>query len=482
MSSSIDTTRQPLNRRAEGALPSAGAQPSTIRFEMQRQCHSNWCWAAVAASVAAFYRRDGKIKQCDIANLELNRSDCCDHPCDANDVDFNVTNVFASPLNRVRCFERLARQRRATPTEVQEELAAARPLCVRTVWRDGGAHFLAIVGFRPDAVDEEQGVLSLDDPFWGPSEYTYARFSENYQLAGGKWTDTYFTKSPSRRAAQVRASAQSGRGQPIRPAKVPTDAVEIVRQTLSKRASASGFGLPMLSKADPEALSIAMPHKVEFLDLADIRGDRIPKQRRPECWRFLVLEERPSGSAEGGGDQATGFHPIAAATAVRAEGGGFEFDGLNEGPFVRATQEAIRRAETLTANDGGPFEVALLVVPALCVVALWLQDLSSEAGDYSGAGDRLIPIEPSQLVRDAVEPLDPALFLEALRRIDAQRVDPDVPAQMTVGSPVSAPSRGAATGGPRRSRRSRKGSRGAGSGCRPWRAPRQARSGRPTAR
>lgn len=165
-----------------------------LEFEMETQCHSNWCWAAVASSVAAYYDREGNIRQCEIANLELERDDCCDHQCGAMDVDFNVTNVFASPLNRVGCFQRLARFKQATPSQVLDELEARRPVCVRTLWPDGGAHFLAIVGCWSDA--EGTPMLTVDDPFWGRSEYSYDRFSDHYQLLGGKWNDTYYTRSP----------------------------------------------------------------------------------------------------------------------------------------------------------------------------------------------------------------------------------------------------------------------------------------------
>ena len=165
-----------------------------IRFRMEPQGHSNWCWAAVAASVAKYYDRGTDREQCEIANLELEREDCC-NPSSANQVDLNIPNVFASPLNRVGCFARLARFQQAMPSEVREELEAGRPVCVRTVWPDGGAHFVAIVGCWSDG--EGTPMLAVDDPFWGRSEYSYDHFSRNYQLLGGKWNDTYYTKSPS---------------------------------------------------------------------------------------------------------------------------------------------------------------------------------------------------------------------------------------------------------------------------------------------
>lgn len=179
-------------------------------------------------------------------------------------------------------------------------------------------------------------------------------------------------------------------------------AFEVVHRTLSSRALASAFSLPSLAKADPQRLSIAMPHRVEFPDLSDMRRDTIPKKKEADCWRFLVLEER---------------EPIAAATALRAEAEGFEFGGLNEGPFVKGTEDAILQAEALAEIREGQFEAVLLVVPGLYVVALWLQDLGSKAAKaHSSESDLLIALPPSNPALDAGEPMPPASFLEALRR------------------------------------------------------------------
>lgn len=190
----IDTTRRPLELSGMETEASRIEDRTMTGFEMEPQCHSNWCWAAVAASVAAYYDQGTYMRQCEIADLELKRKDCCQSRCGAALLDFNVTNVFASPLNRVDCFRRLARFKKATPSEVRQELEAGKPICVRTVWPEGGAHFLTIVGCWYDP--EGTPMLALDDPFWGRSEYSYDRFSKHYQLLGGKWNDTYYTRSP----------------------------------------------------------------------------------------------------------------------------------------------------------------------------------------------------------------------------------------------------------------------------------------------
>jgi len=190
---------------------------------------------------------------------------------------------------------------------------------------------------------------------------------------------------------------------PIKPIDVPETegAFDVVHQALSSRALASAFSLPRLSQADPGRLSIALPHRVEFLGRGDLRGDAIPRKEKADCWRFLVLQERAA---------------VAAATAFR-EGERFAFGDLNEGPFVKGTEDAILRAEAIDAVGQGQFEAALLVVPALYVVALWLQDLSRQAADGNpGKTDLLIALAPSNPALKPTEPMTLASFLAAVRR------------------------------------------------------------------
>lgn len=196
---------------------------------------------------------------------------------------------------------------------------------------------------------------------------------------------------------------------PIKPIDAPDTqgAFEVVQQALTSRALISSFSLPRLSRADPRTLWIALPHRVEFLALGDlrrdgIRRDRVRNDEKADCWRFLVLQER---------------EPIAAATAFRADDGRFAFGDLNEGPFVKATADAIVRAEALAEVREGQFEAALLVVPALYVLALWLQSLPRQSADgRPGEADLLIALRSSNPALDPEEAMAPAPFFEALSR------------------------------------------------------------------
>jgi hypothetical protein len=48
-----------------------------LKLTMQLQHQSNWCWAAVSTSVAHFYDPSSSWTQCEVANAQLGRTDCC---------------------------------------------------------------------------------------------------------------------------------------------------------------------------------------------------------------------------------------------------------------------------------------------------------------------------------------------------------------------------------------------------------------------
>jgi hypothetical protein len=164
-----------------------------LDFEMQAQCHSNWCWAAVAASVSAFFDPDTPFSQCRIASLELHM-DCCTVPCGASNVppEIDVMGTLGSALNRVDCL-RAEIPGQATRAQVEHELIAGRPVCVRLVWSLGSledGHFVAIVGY-----DRKTDMLSVADPKYGDAEVPFEQLRTSYQIEKGQWIKTYYTKN-----------------------------------------------------------------------------------------------------------------------------------------------------------------------------------------------------------------------------------------------------------------------------------------------
>lgn len=159
-----------------------------LNFAMQQQDQTNWCWAAVAASVGRYYHEDTRWTQCGIADGELQRADCCDGQggglC-------NVYGFLPSALYRVGCLKAWDVGKRALLAQLCAEIDGQRPLCARVQWQGGGAHFVAIVGYLEGGQDSD--LIAVEDPFWGPSDIAYDTFCTNYATQRGSWTDTYYT-------------------------------------------------------------------------------------------------------------------------------------------------------------------------------------------------------------------------------------------------------------------------------------------------
>ena len=175
----------------------------------------------------------------------------------------------------------------------------------------------------------------------------------------------------------------------------PSDALtSTVLKHLSGTAQRHAFRTEQLAGAAPDMLSVAAPHPVFNLELADIDGKDLLSRARLSGWRYLVR---------------AGERVIAAAEAVEGAGGASPtFSNTNEGPFVASTARGIELAERLDQVRKGRFRLALLRVPALYVLALWLQDQGTSRSDL------VIPLSPSPRTLTAEVPLSPARFGDLL--------------------------------------------------------------------
>jgi hypothetical protein len=128
-----------------------------LEFIMQDQLHSNWCWAAVTASVAHYYKHRAKPTQCMIVNQEFERDDCCNASGKSPSVTCDVPHVLGAPLYRISCAENLGFEGQMALEDIKREIDRQRPICARVLWTtdDGkrgasGAHFVAIGGYLPE--------------------------------------------------------------------------------------------------------------------------------------------------------------------------------------------------------------------------------------------------------------------------------------------------------------------------------------------
>ena len=185
-----------------GCVPIFDAPPTIesnwylLDFNIQQQQKTNWCWAAVAASVALFYRSSSAVTQCSIANGQLRRHDCCESNGDADD-PCNVYGYLMSSLFRVGHFEKWTARQPASSDQIHEEINQRRPLCARIVWVGGGAHLVTIKGYADKPVEHDKLTvdgLAIADPWWGLSDIDAEDFPRRYSNCG-TCTDNYYTKA-----------------------------------------------------------------------------------------------------------------------------------------------------------------------------------------------------------------------------------------------------------------------------------------------
>jgi len=174
-----------IQRRAANPSLVAGAAPGALDFTIQVQQQSNWCWAAVAASVLDYCAvEDGTpaMTQTAIAGQFLNA------PTD------NTPYPLSTALQFLHHQQGIVGTQMAFVDIVTEIGTRKRPVCCKIDWYDGSdGHYVVIMGCHNDS---EQDVIILDPadakfiPLHGA--YTYKEFQQAY--GSGHWGDTYQTK------------------------------------------------------------------------------------------------------------------------------------------------------------------------------------------------------------------------------------------------------------------------------------------------
>jgi hypothetical protein len=161
-------------------------------ISLQRQLQSEWCWAAITASISRHYDQDSPWCQCKLATrMTRSDKDCCSHP---------YTRDIAHTCNQAQYLEKALRivGRLAAPpvagpltfARIQKEVLAGRPVCVRIAWPESTVgHFTLIYGCRRSKSGSQW--LYVEDPLYGSSTWLYSEFCRNYQYAGGRWSHTY---------------------------------------------------------------------------------------------------------------------------------------------------------------------------------------------------------------------------------------------------------------------------------------------------
>lgn len=186
----------PLPKRFnDWSVPVSGGGDEDVQvltFSMETQQASQWCWAAVAASVARFYDPASPWTQCVLANHELGRTDCCDGefnrgPCDC-------PKKLGPSLARTGNLR--SRDAGTVPAGVlAEEIQEGNPVACRVGWRGGGGHFVVIYGLTAGG-QPAPALVHVADPAEGMGDdpginiMEYDVFCGSY-MGSGVWTHSY---------------------------------------------------------------------------------------------------------------------------------------------------------------------------------------------------------------------------------------------------------------------------------------------------
>jgi hypothetical protein len=160
---------------------------------MESQEQDQWCWAAVGVSIANFLESPNPPQppgvphqQCAVVNQALHQTTCC---IDGSTNECDKDGFLDSALGILGHLRGSVVTGTIPPAEIQQEIAAGRPVGVRIGWYPNGqlGHFVALTGY-----DEDGGPhVHVEDPTNGPNRYAYDLFCTEYNGNTGFWTHTY---------------------------------------------------------------------------------------------------------------------------------------------------------------------------------------------------------------------------------------------------------------------------------------------------
>jgi hypothetical protein len=164
--------------------PPATRASNRLRLTVEPSAQTEWCWAAVSASVARFYSPASPWTQCAIVNQELGQSVCCS---EGSSSACNQPHVLVAALGLVQHHRRDFAGPLAF-ADIVAEIEAGRPVGVCIDWKGGGGHFVTVAGY-----DRNGEMIQVKDPLFGNSQVPLATFPAGYQ-GGGTWSWTYLTR------------------------------------------------------------------------------------------------------------------------------------------------------------------------------------------------------------------------------------------------------------------------------------------------
>lgn len=172
-------------------------------------------------------------------------------------------------------------------------------------------------------------------------------------------------------------------------------------------AAAQFSGVINISQAlHANASEGTLPHQVFTVGLTDLSDRSWVEKARLVGWRYLLQ----------------GQNGVAMAAEVNASSSGDQGVSLNEGPFVEQTADLLADARASQNVEDGDYEFAVLRIPAIYVMALWLKSRNSGDDIFIPMGPTLEELEPGREYRlDEITPILVAAAKDALAFDNAPR-------------------------------------------------------------
>ncbi|UGT43846.1 hypothetical protein LTV02_10850 [Nocardia yamanashiensis] len=186
---------------------------------------------------------------------------------------------------------------------------------------------------------------------------------------------------------------------PLQLPEPPAEVPEKVKGRLHAFADGGKFSTKALKSARKEQLALTTPHEVFTMGLDDLAAGAGLDRAESVGWRYLVSD---------------GNQVIASAETAPAADGSQEVSQFTEGPFVLGTDKAVKVVRKLPQLEKKGYELRLLRIPALYVMALWL---------HSPSDDLLVPLEPSPIGKEG-KPVPTGDFLAELGELARNTVTP----------------------------------------------------------
>ena len=177
----------------------------------------------------------------------------------------------------------------------------------------------------------------------------------------------------------------------------PQESVQVLRSGLAVLTQRGEFSR-VIRRARPEQLNATLSHAVYTAPLS-VAAEGSLEQSTLTGWRYLIR---------------AGDDVVASAETMLRDDGTYVFAEVNYGPFVRGTLDAITVAERAVEGTPEPYELRLLNIPAIYLMAVWLVAVDSERSSSS-----YIPSAPAPDTLEANRVYEEGEWITAIQRLAA---------------------------------------------------------------